>query len=239
MSCANCGKDIIGRKGNAKFCSDRCRDQAKWRRQKQANPCPGCGRPMARSSATSASDQRCRECRFPLPAHGQLTRYAKHGCRCAKCKAAQSAEARRYREQRKAEGRPLHAVRAREWRGCECCGIAFRGRVDSGQRFCSVRCAKQFQGWDGTTKDRWRPSPSLRAELLSRDSWTCQLCHSPVRDDVPVSHPRYPNLDHILPRSKGGSDDAANLRVACRQCNVLRGANTEWAPSEVNGAVAS
>lgn len=39
-------------------------------------------------------------------------------------------------------------------------------------------------------------------------------------------------LDHIHPRSRGGSDDPANFQILCASCNGLKGAKTmrEWAP---------
>lgn len=37
-------------------------------------------------------------------------------------------------------------------------------------------------------------------------------------------------IDHFVPRSKGGSDDIANLLPCCRRCNCRKGAKPpqEW-----------
>ena len=32
-----------------------------------------------------------------------------------------------------------------------------------------------------------------------------------------------PTFDHLVPRSAGGTDDPANLHLACRACNLRRG----------------
>lgn len=72
-----------------------------------------------------------------------------------------------------------------------------------------------------------------RIAIYLRDDLTCQLCFQAVRFDVLYMHPLAPTLDHIMPRSLGGSDDHANLRLACRQCNTSRGANLDWSPHGV------
>lgn len=166
--------------------------------------------------------------------HGDLASYEKHGCRCGLCRAAKASAGRRYAARRRAEGRPLHRARVAEIRACEHCGSTFSARLDmvkAGRgRFCSAECGKRAQGWDGTPRRRFRPSKSLRAFIMERDGGVCQLCLSPVRVDVDSSHPRFPHLDHIIPMSLGGSDEAENLRLACAQCNTSRGANVGWTP---------
>lgn len=52
---------------------------------------------------------------------------------------------------------------------------------------------------------------SLRFEILRRDR-RCQLCGAGPKDDVL-------EIDHIVPRSKGGSNDPGNLQVLCSRCN--------------------
>jgi hypothetical protein len=59
--------------------------------------------------------------------------------------------------------------------------------------------------------------------ILERDNWTCQLCgvatHQSLRGTI---HPHAPEIDHKIPRSRGGSDEDSNLRCACRCCNNER-----------------
>lgn len=229
LRCVVCGRGFerSGKRGPAsKYCSGSCRNAAAYARRKEKNPCPGCGASMAIRSRGSADDQRCRRCR--TRGHGTYAMYKKRGCRCDKCKAANSAEAARYRQQRLSEGRPVQ--RAREPRVCAYCAVSFLGRLDSGQRFCSMECARDAQGRRPVS--RFKVSRKVRLAIYEADEWLCQLCESPVRLDVDVNHPRYPTLDHIQPRALGGSDDPSNLRLACRQCNTLRGTNVDWVPVE-------
>jgi len=56
------------------------------------------------------------------------------------------------------------------------------------------------------------PVPSsMRFKVLKRDR-ICQLCGSGPKDS-PLE------VDHIVPRSKGGSNEMSNLQVLCRPCN--------------------
>lgn len=63
-----------------------------------------------------------------------------------------------------------------------------------------------------------RPIPaSTRALVLRRDGKRCRYCST-------TSGPF--ELDHILPRSRGGSDKAENLVVACHNCNAAKSDRT-------------
>jgi 5-methylcytosine-specific restriction endonuclease McrA len=57
----------------------------------------------------------------------------------------------------------------------------------------------------------WR---ALRKLILLRDQNTCWMCGQ-WADTV----------DHLIARSKGGSDDPSNLAAACRKCNFAKKAN--------------
>ena len=58
-----------------------------------------------------------------------------------------------------------------------------------------------------------------RRNLMLRDDHQCQYCgKSPNVRDL--------NLDHVLPRSRGGGDTWENLVVSCRACNLKKGRRT-------------
>ena len=61
---------------------------------------------------------------------------------------------------------------------------------------------------------------AVKYKVLRRDKYTCQLCGKNV-PDAEI------NFDHIIPWSKGGASDAANIRLLCEQCNKKRGNNFE------------
>lgn len=66
----------------------------------------------------------------------------------------------------------------------------------------------------------------FRKRVLARDRnagvTQCPLCGTPLDYD----HGRRPNSaepDHIIPYTHGGTNDPANGRTICRQCNQARG----------------
>jgi 5-methylcytosine-specific restriction endonuclease McrA len=61
----------------------------------------------------------------------------------------------------------------------------------------------------------------LSKEIFERDGYICQLCSCKTRPNFKNSnHPLYPNLDHIIPLSKGGDHSKLNTQCLCRQCNI-------------------
>lgn len=61
------------------------------------------------------------------------------------------------------------------------------------------------------------------AELAERDGADCALCGDLVDFALKAPHAMSPSVDHILPRSKGGSHDAENLQLAHLRCNTRKG----------------
>ncbi len=53
----------------------------------------------------------------------------------------------------------------------------------------------------------------LRLVILRRDNHLCQSCLAKGRP-TPANH-----VDHIRPKSKGGTDDHGNLQSLCQECH--------------------
>jgi 5-methylcytosine-specific restriction endonuclease McrA len=63
-----------------------------------------------------------------------------------------------------------------------------------------------------------------RRNVMFRDAHECQYCgRRPPHRDL--------NIDHVVPRSRGGGDSWENLVTACRVCNLRKGWKT---PEEAN-----
>lgn len=72
---------------------------------------------------------------------------------------------------------------------------------------------------------------SARLFVFERDGWQCAYCKRDFRGYRRRDRLRFLTLDHVVPRSKGGADDASNLAAACLKCNGLKRDRTpeEWA----------
>lgn len=60
---------------------------------------------------------------------------------------------------------------------------------------------------------------NLRVRIFLRDAYRCQYCGT-------VKEPSELTIDHIIPRSRGGTNDALNLCAACIPCNNRKGNRT-------------
>lgn len=56
-------------------------------------------------------------------------------------------------------------------------------------------------------------------KLYERDGGRCGYCGLTV-DLIPPPHPRAATVDHVHPKSKGGSCALHNLLLACYRCNM-------------------
>jgi 5-methylcytosine-specific restriction endonuclease McrA len=119
---------------------------------------------------------------------------------------------------------------APEAKNCRGCGVAFKVVVGGGRprEYCSTTCAmRAAQAIKRIAKSKRRAR--MRAvtienvdpfRVFDRDGWRCQLCGvaTPKRkrgtydDDAP-------ELDHIIPLSRGGAHSYLNVQCACRKCN--------------------
>ncbi len=64
-------------------------------------------------------------------------------------------------------------------------------------------------------------SKEVRAWVLERNGYTCQMCGGAAGDSDPYNAARTIRLTmgHIIDKSKGGGDTADNLRAVCTNCN--------------------
>lgn len=74
-------------------------------------------------------------------------------------------------------------------------------------------------GWSAPTRPARRMNhipAAVRAAVFLRDKAACVACGA--ADEL--------HIDHIEPRSKGGTDEPSNLQVLCSRCNLIKGDRT-------------
>lgn len=116
------------------------------------------------------------------------------------------------------------------------CAAAYEHQIKC--RLCGKQCVKRgMQGGRGMCPackriaDKANSRKGYRRKIpkiCERDGWRCQLCLCRLirtwrLDQYGVPHPRCRTLDHILPRSAGGTDDDWNLQACCFKCNYKKG----------------
>jgi 5-methylcytosine-specific restriction endonuclease McrA len=102
---------------------------------------------------------------------------------------------------------------------CVACGTAINlnARGKKGQRRnCTVKFCRPCK------QDYAKYKMSAR-ELAQRDGSDCGICGLPVDMTLARSDGLdCPSVDHIVPRSLGGSHDAENLQLAHLSCNMAK-----------------
>lgn len=67
---------------------------------------------------------------------------------------------------------------------------------------------------------------ALASLVVTEYGAVCWLCHRPIDLDAPRRGPLGLSVDHVIPRSKGGTNALDNLRPAHLHCNSKRGNRT-------------
>jgi 5-methylcytosine-specific restriction endonuclease McrA len=64
-------------------------------------------------------------------------------------------------------------------------------------------------------KRKWRPPRFRKKVLFNRDEWMCQYCSERL-------YWHNITIDHVIPRSRGGTTSWLNCVVACKPCNKAK-----------------
>lgn len=117
---------------------------------------------------------------------------------------------------------------------CPVCNGLFVGNT----KYCSSVCAKRFNNTRGKDRRLRRISDKsvdkdIRLErLYNKYHGTCVICGGTcdwndyeIKDDTFIAGNHYPSIDHIIPLSRGGKHSWDNVQLACRICNIKKGAN--------------
>lgn len=79
-----------------------------------------------------------------------------------------------------------------------------------------VHNVKMLNGTTATPPLTGKPKRK-RQRLWDEQKGLCAYC------DTPLETPNHGTLDHVIPKSKGGSNNRENLKLVCPKCNALKG----------------
>ena len=72
---------------------------------------------------------------------------------------------------------------------------------------------------------------SRYAQVAKRAGHRCEYCQAP---EAVFNFPF--EVEHVLPRSHGGSDEESNLALSCRACNLYKGNQFEARDPQTNAS---
>lgn len=72
---------------------------------------------------------------------------------------------------------------------------------------------QKLRGSGGSAQPTGEAALKVAGELMMRDGRRCFYCDAELTDARP------PTVEHLLSKSRGGSDDLANLALACKPCH--------------------
>lgn len=84
-----------------------------------------------------------------------------------------------------------------------------------------IRIPKHYKKIFSGKEQKRSPIPeSLRHEVFKRDGYRCVECGATNRETTL-------HVDHIIPKSEGGTDELDNLQTLCEKCNLAK-KNRKW-----------
>lgn len=235
QACVNCGKNFTGRR--RAHCSKAC-----WPSQSARGDgrnlevveggCANCGRAFrrhwpGRGPRPTTCSKQCQKAKceksagldrgdyFPLHVKKEITAIRRLATR--RHRSLADIKARRFAVLVRMHREATHA--------CVKCGAAMP-RADLRLRTCEPCTASRKRADRSLAKARRRAA--LRQgervdpiRVFERDGWRCHLCgKQTLKAKRGTYHDRAPELDHVVPLSKGGQHTYANTACACRKCNI-------------------
>ena len=136
---------------------------------------------------------------------------------------------RRCKDRAKSARLKAQRLASKETRQCVFCKEAMpkESRID--KKFCSDECQRKARFNTSRAQRRMRipvggtEQTVSRLAIYERDNWTCLLCGEPVDRDRRHPDPMCASLDHVVPVSMGGTNDAENFQTSHLVCNLRAG----------------
>lgn len=222
-TCAHCGVEFVTQYKDKIYCSRKCKVVA-WRTKNPEQMAVLRAKENKKKSCAVKSGY-CLACGSPY-SKKQTHQYCSDECKSS---------SRAIRNRIKA--REKYAEDHGKTRICKKCGTEFSPKFTGGRKsiYCSNKCASESyeeaikRGSKIHKAKRRAKQKDPLAErvdpfvVFDRDKWTCQICRVKTPKSKRGTYAdNAPELDHIVPLSKGGKHTYKNTQCACRKCNGLK-----------------
>lgn len=119
-------------------------------------------------------------------------------------------------------------------RPCAICSRPVGYTAGAPRLYCSVVCSMKTEHAKQARKASKAKRKAIKrgangGERINAEAvffaagWRCQICNKPTPQKLRgTHHKRAPEIDHVVPVSKGGSHTWANVQCACRECNAWK-----------------
>lgn len=181
----------------------------------------------------------CKPCMIERAGHWKRQRFGWPGSRdvvCERCGLVFVSAKRNARyctrfcklEARKAKEKKDRLAVKGDQRRCIRCGEAIPPTMRADAKFCSSSCNAKAHAQGRSFRRRAASHDQRETALISlaaiaeRDRWLCGLCGTRVPPGARHPDPRAPSLDHIVPLSRGGTNEASNLQLTHLICNLQK-----------------
>ena len=245
MKCVTCGADLPpkpkGQRGRQrKYCDRNCNPFIYKPKGAGLSHCQVCGKELANIKPTGRPRRNCsRLCRGRAhpkrkPAITKSCAYCKksfesphpqHRFCCNECRTAQQSLENKRKWQRKQENKFPNRQKTST---CGWCGEPRTFKIgESVSNAYHPECRKEAQSARYRIKTVKRQSKTKRwrishQEIVRQYGDKCHICNKPIDLDLPRTHTQGLTVDHLVPLSKGGTDDMSNLRPAHWSCNMRK-----------------
>ena len=142
---------------------------------------------------------------------------------------------KKYLSSLKAKATAIRKKQTLRQRSCQECGKPVGYVLGAPRKFCSSSCREKNERQRPENKEARKAANKRRKaiqrgakvgqafsykQVFERDGWRCQLCGkvTPERKRGTISN-NAPEVDHIIPLSKGGEHSLNNVQTLCRACN--------------------
>lgn len=114
---------------------------------------------------------------------------------------------------------------------CGDCGIQFCPLYRAMRMVCCPDCQEERSREHYRVQKRTRRARIKGVDyesvspkrVFARDGWKCQACGVPTPPEKRGTYdPDAPELDHVIPLSRGGPHTYANTQCLCRACNAAK-----------------